>query len=84
VLCLFQTENCSLCSVAHSINIHFTVILNENMSKYEGRMAVLKTMKSQVAALVVTNLHNLAVLLVLGSTLCGVQTWGMSAFLPHY
>lgn len=74
VLCLFQTENCSLCSVAHLVNLHFTVILNGNMSRYEGRMANLKTMKSQVAAAVVTNLHKLAVLLVSGSTLSGVQT----------
>lgn len=37
-------------------------------------MGNLKTMKSQVAALVVTNLHKLAALLVLGSTLSGVQT----------
>jgi len=64
VLHLVQTENCSHCSVAHSVNIHFTVILNGNMSRYERRMANLKTMKSQVAALVVTNLHKLAVLLV--------------------
>lgn len=84
MLCFFQTENCSLCSVAHSVNIHFTVILNGNMSRYEGRMANLKTMKSQVAALVVTNLHRLAALLVSGFTLSGLQTWGMSAFSPQY
>lgn len=76
MLRLIQTENCSLCSMAHSVNVHFTVILNGNMSRYEGRMANLKTMKSQVAALV-TNLHKLAVLLVSGSTLSGVQTLGV-------
>lgn len=77
MLHLFQTENCSLCSVAHSANVHFKVILNGNVSRYEGRMANLKTMKSQVAAAVVTNLHRLAALLVSGSTLSGVQTCGV-------
>jgi len=39
-------------------------------------MVNLKTVKSQVAALV-TNLHKLAVLVVSGSTLSGVQTRGV-------
>jgi hypothetical protein len=77
VLCLFQTENCSLCSVSQSVNIHFTVILNGNMSRYGGKMANLNTMKSQVAAVVLTNLHKLAALLVSGSALSGVQTRGV-------
>jgi hypothetical protein len=77
VLHFFQAENCSLCSVAHSANVHFTVILNGNMSRCEGRMADLKTMKSQVAAAVVTNLHRLPALLVSGSTLSGVHTCGV-------